>query len=341
MKAIELQAGSTSFEGLTHTECAVPEPGPGHVLVRIQAASLNYRDLLIATGNYIGGSVDHDVIPLSDGAGVVEDTGPGVTQFETGDRVTNTFSQVPVDGGPFGDRLPLGSPLDGTLAEYGVFYENGLLPVPDHLSIEQASTLPCAAQTAWHALFGAGTPLRPGQTVLTLGTGGVSTFALLFGKAAGARVLITSSSDEKLERARALGADETVNYERTPDWHEKARAWTDGRGVDCVVETGGAGTLERSFHALAPEGKVGLIGVLAETEDNPSPYPLMQRRGHLHGIYVGDIDRPTASFDAMNAGLQANEIEPVVDRTFPFEDAAEAYTYQQAGNHVGKVVISI
>jgi len=341
MNVIELAAGSESIDGLHTSERPTPEPGPGQVRVRLRAASLNYRDLMIAAGTYFGGPVDADVIPLSDGAGVVDAVGPGVTRFEEGDRVTNLFSQVPVDAGPFADRVPLGARIDGTLAEYRLFYENGLVPVPDSLSLEEAATLPCAGQTAWHALFGAGIPVQPGQTVLTLGTGGVSSFALLFAKAAGARVVITSSSDDKLERARALGADETINYERTPDWHDEVLARTDGHGVDCVVETGGAGTLERSFQSLAPGGKVGLIGVLAEGDDNPSPYPLMSRRGHLHGVYVGDIDRPQASFQAMNAAIDANALEPVVDRTFDFGEASDAYRYQQEAGHVGNVVIAI
>lgn len=195
--------------------------------------------------------------------------------------------------------------------------------------------------TAWHALFGAGGPLRPGQTVLTLGTGGVSSFALLFAKAAGARVVITSSSDDKLERMRALGADGTVNYERTPEWHEAVLEMTGGRGADCIVEVGGAGTLEGSFQAVAPEGKIGLIGVLSGADERPNPYLLMRRRAHLHGIYVGAIDRPRASFEAMNAAIEANDIHPLIDRTFPFEETAEAYRYQQSGHHVGKIVISI
>lgn len=326
---------------MTQRERPIPEPGPGQVLVRLQAASLNYRDLAVASGSYAGEGMDRDLIPLSDGAGTVEAVGEGVTQFEPGDRVTNTFSQVPIDAPPSAGRQALGSPLDGTLAEYRVFHENGLVPVPDSLSLDAAATLPCAGVTAWHTLFGAGTALQPGQTVLTLGTGGVSSFALLFAKAAGARVVITSSSDDKLERTRALGADGTINYERTPDWHEAVMDLTDGEGAHCVVEVGGAGTLGRSFQAVTPEGKIGLIGVLTAADENPDPHLLMQRRAHLHGIYVGDIDRPQASFEAMNAAIEANDIEPVVDRTYSFDDAAEAFRDQAEGAHFGKLVISI
>ncbi len=339
MKAIELDSESDSFDGLQEAERPVPKPKAGQVRVRMHAASINYRDLMVARGNYPGPGREAPVIPLSDGAGVVDAVGDGVTRVEDGDRVTNTFSQVPPDGPPAADRQALGSPLDGTLAEYAVFYESGLVPVPETLSMEEAATLPCAGQTAWHTLFGAGVPLMPGQTVLTLGTGGVSSFALLFAKAGGARVVITSSSDEKLRRAETLGADTTINYEDTPDWHEAVLEATGGRGVDCVVETGGLGTLERSFQSAAPDGKVGLIGVLAEADENPDPYLLMQRRGHLHGIYVGDIDHPLDSFRAMNAAIEANEITPVVDRTFSMAEAAEAYRFQGGGSHFGKVVL--
>lgn len=341
MKVYEIETGSRSFDGLRRRERPVPEPGPGQVLVRLRAASLNYRDLTVATGEYSGGPVDRDLIPLSDGAGEVEATGDGVTQFEPGDRVAGTFAQVPIEQPATADRAPLGSPLDGTLAEYRLFHENGLATIPENLSLEEAAALPCAAVTAWQALMGSGPPLRAGQTVLTLGTGGVSIFALQFAKAAGARAIITSSSDEKLKRARDLGADEGINYERTPNWGEAVRERIGGRGVDCIVEVGGIGTLGRSFQAVAPGGKIGLIGVLADADERPSPYPLMAKQANLHGIYVGALDRPQATFRAMNAAIEVNDIRPVIDRVFPFEEAAEAYRHLDSGAHVGKVVISI
>lgn len=340
MKVIELDPQGDGFDALQQTERPVPEPGPGQVRVRLRAASLNYRDLSVVRGTYPGQQND-PVIPLSDGAGVIDAVGEGVTEFEEGDRVVNTFSQVPPSAPPSAGRQALGSPLDGTLAEYQVFHKNGLVPVPETLSLEEAATLPCAAHTAWHALFGAGEPLQPGQTVLTLGTGGVSSFALLFAEAAGARTIITSSSDEKLERAQSLGADVTINYERTPGWHEAVLDQTNGRGADCIVEVGGTGTLGRSFQAVAPEGKIGLIGVLTDAEQNPNPQQVMQRRSHLHGIYVGAIDHPRDSFRAMNAAIEANNIAPVVDRTFAFDEVQDAYRYQDEAAHFGKLVISI
>jgi len=305
----------------------------------MRAASLNYRDLMIARGSYPG-SREEPVIPLSDGAGEVDAVGEGVQRFEPGDRVVNTFSQVPPDGPPSAGRKALGSPLDGTLAEQAVFHESGLIHTPDGLSREEAATLPCAGQTAWHALFGAGAPLQPGQTLLTLGTGGVSSFALLFGAAAGAHVIVTSSSDDKFDRARSLGADETINYERTPDWHEAVLGLTNGVGADCVVEVGGVGTLERSFQAVAPEGKIGLIGVLSDGE-NPNPHLLMQHSGHLHGIYVGTIDQPLDSFRAMNAAIDVNALQPVVDRTFSLDEVSEAYRALEEAEHFGKIVVTI
>lgn len=338
MNVIELDPDEEGLDAFRQEDRPQPEPGPGQVRVRMRAASLNYRDLMIVRGLYPG-ALDEPVIPLSDGAGVVDALGKGVQRFEPGDRVVNTFSQVPPAGPSSAERQALGSPLDGTLAEQAVFYESGLVHAPEGLTLEEAATLPCAAQTAWHALFGAGVPLQPGQTLLTLGTGGVSSFALLFGAATGARVIVTSSSDDKLDRARSLGADDTINYERTPDWHEAVLELTGGTGADCVVEVGGTGTLERSFRAVAPGGKIGLIGVLSEG-DNPNPHLLMQRRGHLHGIYVGKIDRPLKSFRAMNAAIDVNDLQPVVDRTFALDEVTAAYRALEQAEHFGKIVIT-
>jgi NADPH:quinone reductase-like Zn-dependent oxidoreductase len=275
------------------------------------------------------------MIPLSDGAGEVTAVGDGVTRFKPGDRVAATYLQTPAEGPPFAAREALGSPLDGTLADQIAVYEDGLVAIPRGLSFEEAASLPCAAVTAWNALMVAGTPVKAGATVLVLGTGGVSMFALQFGLAAGARVIVTSSSDDKLERVKALGASGTVNYKRTPDWHKEVVKLTGGRGADCVVEVGGAGTLEKSFDSLAVGGKVCLIGVMTGRSAEINPYALMWKQGHLHGIRVGDKEM----FEQMNRAIETNAITPIVDKIFPFDEALAAYRYQDAGDFIGKIVI--
>ena len=314
-----------------------PTPGPGQVLIRIRAASLNYRDLAIATGTYVGSAVTRDTIPLSDGAGEFAAIGANVTRFEVGDRVAGAFFQTPPTGPPFRAPAPLGSPLDGMLAEYVALYEDGVIATPRALSFEEAACLPCAAVTAWNALMHAGKPVTAGDAVLVLGTGGVSMFALQFAQAAGARVYVTSSSDDKLARAKALGATDGVNYQRTPDWDRAVLEMTGGRGVDCVVEVGGAGTLTRSFQALATGGKAVLIGVLSGRGGDVNPYALMAKRANLHGIFVGDREM----FQEMNRAIEVNQIRPVVSCLFPFDQALAAYRHYRSGGFVGKVVISI
>lgn len=296
----------------------------------MRAASLNFRDLAIVAGKYFRGPLTQDTIPLSDGAGEVEAVGAGVTEFKAGDRVVATFTQ---------GRPPeaLGFPLDGTLAEYQVFPADGLLAVPPHLSFEQAATLPCAAVTVWNALMHGPRVLRPGETVLTLGTGGVSIFALQIAKMAGARVIITSSSDAKLERARALGADECINYKTTPDWEQKVLELTGGQGVEHVIDTGGVGTLPKSYLAVGREGLVSVIGVMTRPEGDLSPYPLMPKFAMVRGIFVGAREH----FDALMKAVAVNELEPVIDRTFDFDQSIEAFKYLKSGQHFGKVVIKI
>ncbi len=329
MKVFEIAQGSTSIDGLRRAERPMPAPGPGQVLVRMRAASLNYRDLAIVTGNYPGGPVARDVIPLSDGAGEVEAVGGGVTRFARGDRVVATFTQ----GSP---PAALGSPLDGTLAEYAVFPEEGLLKVPDHLSFEEAATLPCAGVTAWNALM-EGKIVRPGDTVLTLGTGGVSIFALQIAKLAGARVVITSSSDEKLERAKRLGADATVNYRTHPNWAEQVLEVTDGRGADHIVEVGGAGTLPQSLEAVAQRGEIALIGVLTPPTGELNPHPLMPKNATLRGMLVGD----RGMFEALCRAIDVNRLRPVIDEVFEFDAAPDAYRRLESASHFGKLVIRI
>lgn len=337
MKVYEVVKGSTSLEGLRRAERPDSKPGPNEVLVRMRAVSLNYRDLAVVTGNYFGGSVQRDTIPLSDGAGEVAAVGPGVTRFKTGDRVAPTFFQVWRDGAPPSNLQALGSPLDGVLAEYLVVHEDGLVPLLPEMSFEEGACLACAGVTAWNAVECVGKPVKPGDTVLTLGTGGVSTFALQFSRAAGARVIVTSSSDEKLDRARKLGATDTINYKRTPDWAAEVMKCTDGRGADHVIEVGGVGTLAKSFQSLARGGKIALIGVLSGPQGDTNPHALMLKGGSLHGIFVGS----RALFEAMMTAISVNRIKPVVDKVFPFNDALEAYKLLGAGGHFGKVVIKI
>jgi NADPH:quinone reductase-like Zn-dependent oxidoreductase len=337
MKVYEVQKGATSIDGLRPAERPDPQPGPHEVLIRIRATSLNYRDQMVVTGNYFGGPVSRNLIPLSDGAGEVAAVGAEVSRFKTGDRVAGTFFQTWISG-PMTERHPaLGSPLDGTLAEYIALHEDGVVPMPRTLSFEEAATLPCAAVTAWNALMVAGKPVKPGDTVLCLGTGGVSMAGLLFAKVAGARVIVTSSSDEKIKRACALGASDGVNYKRYPDWQKEVTHLTGGHGADHILENGGPGSLTRSFEAAAFGGKVALIGFLAGTEGEINTTILMMKGGAMIGIGVGS----RAMFEDMNQAIDVNKIKPVADRVFPFDKADDAYRCQAAGDFIGKVVITV
>jgi NADPH:quinone reductase-like Zn-dependent oxidoreductase len=337
MRAYEIAAGATSMDGLSQVERPEPGVGPGQVKVRVRAVSLNFRDQAIIAGQYLGGPVQQPTIPLSDGAGEVVEVGEGVTRFAVGDRVAATFFQGWLDG-PRSDALPpaLGSPLDGMLAEYVVLDEDGWVSLPPQMSFEEGAALPCAAVTAWHALMVAN-PIRAGQSVLALGTGGVSIFALQIARMVGAEVLITSSSDDKLARARDLGASETINYRSHPDWEQEVLRLTGGRGVDHVVEVGGVGTLARSFQAVATSGAVSLIGVLAGREGDTNPQILLAKSARLQGIFVGS----RRMFEDMNRAFTVNGIRPVVDRVFAFDEVADAYGYQLAGSHFGKIVIRV
>jgi NADPH:quinone reductase-like Zn-dependent oxidoreductase len=336
MKIYEIPKGATTLEHLRRADRPDPKPGPSDILVRIRATALNYRDHAIITGKYRYG-LDHDTIPCSDGAGEVVAVGANVTRFKPGDCVIPTFFQVWIDGAPPKNRGALGSPVDGTLAEFVSLHEDGWVAMPKSLSLEEAATLPCAGPTAWNALMTVGTRVKPGDTVLCLGTGGVSMFALQFALAAGARVLVTSSSDEKIERARGFGAFAGVNYRTHPDWAKEVIALTGGRGVDCVIENGGMGTLARSFECLGYGGKVALIGVLAGPQGNANPHDLMFKNASLHGIGVGS----RASLEQLIQAIEVNQIKPIIEKVFPFDLAVDAFRLQASGNFLGKIVIKL
>lgn len=338
MKAYIIKAGSTSFDGIVPAERPKPVAGPGEILVEMRAASINFRDLVIPLGKYFTGPVPTDLIPLSDGAGEVIAIGAGVTRFKVGDRVCGTFFRNYIDGPSAAvDRPSLGCPVDGVLAEYVVFNQRDAVLIPSNLSFIEAATLPCAGVTAWHALMAAGKPVRPGDTVLVLGTGGVSLQALQIARATGARVLVTSGSDEKLKRARMLGASGLINYKQHPEWSSEVMRLTGGRGVDCVVEVGGAGTLKQSMLSLAHAGKIGVIGVLSGFQGDTNPHAMMLKGGSLHGIFVGN----RAMFEDMNRAIEVNDIHPVVDNVFTFSQVVEAFKYQLSQAHFGKVVLTI
>jgi len=334
MKAYEI-ISDEGIDALALGERPQPAPGPGQVLVRLRASSINYRDLLNILDPPARG-IAYPRIPNSDGAGEVVEVGPGVTRFQPGDRVAGCFFQRWPAGGITSEAMAsaLGGPVDGLLAEYAVLEEQGAVAIPEHLSFEEASTLPCAALTAWHILVEMG-QIKAGDTVLTLGTGGVSIFALQFAVQQGARVVATSSSDDKLARARELGAWQTINYRSTPDWEQSVLELTGGRGADVVVEVGGAGTLEKSIQAVRVGGRIGLVGVL--TGGRIDPTSVMRRSIRLQGIYVGSREM----FEAMNRAIAAGGLKPVIDRSFGFDDARAAYHYMQSGGHFGKIVIKV
>ena len=333
MRAFEIR-DHFGLDSLRIAERPTPEPGPGQVLVKMRAASLNYRDLLVIKGQY-NPRMPLPRVPLSDGVGAVTTIGAGVTRFEPGDRVCGCFMQTWLEGGLTDAKAKsaLGGAIDGVLAEYVVFDQDGLARVPEHLSDEEAATLPCAAVTAWNALLG-GAP-KPGETVLTLGTGGVSIFAVQFAKLAGARVIATSSSDEKLERLKELGADEVINYRSTPEWDRRVRELTDRTGVDHVVEVGGAGTLPLSLRAVRTGGHIALIGVLTGAAGEVNPLPAIMKGIRLRGIYVGSREM----FESMNHAIEVHRLRPVVDRTFPFEEIGAALAHMESGAHFGKIVV--
>jgi NADPH:quinone reductase-like Zn-dependent oxidoreductase len=334
MKAWEIVSDG-GIDALACNERPTPEPGPGEVLVRMRANSINYRDLSTVLDPVVR-HIPYPRIPNSDGAGEVIATGPGVTRWKAGDRVAGCFFQDWPAGGISAAAMAtaLGGALDGVLAEEAVLREGGLVAIPDHLSFEEAACLPCAGLTAWNCLI-AGGGLKAGDTVLLLGTGGVSILALQFALAAGAWVIITSSNDEKLERARAMGAHETINYLETPGWAKRVLELTGGRGADHVLEVGGPGTMEQSIEAAAVGGKIAYIGVLTGGAINP--LGVMRKSIRLQGVYVGS----RAMFEDMNRAMALHDLHPVIDQTFPFAEAREAFHHMKAAGHFGKIAIKI
>lgn len=335
MNAWEIRS-SGGIDTLATVKRPAPRPGPSEVVVRVRAVSLNYRDLLHVKG--VLGSDRWPLVPCSDGAGEVIAIGERVTRVKVGDAVAGTFFQRWLAGEITESVMEsaLGGREQGMLAREVCLHEDGVIGIPEGWTYAEAATLPCAALTAWHALVSKGR-MAAGETVLALGTGGVALFALQIAKLHGARVIITSSSDEKLARARELGADEIINYRQSPDWDQRVLELTDGRGVDHVVELGGAGTLEKSCLAARFGGHVWLIGVLTGFAGAADPLHILRKSLQVQGIYVGSREM----FEAMNRGFEQGGLRPVIDRAFPFSEAREAFHCMEAAGHFGKIVIHI
>jgi NADPH:quinone reductase-like Zn-dependent oxidoreductase len=335
MKSYHINSGA-GISGLVLRDHNVPKPGPSDVLIRMHAAALNARELMILKGRYTL-PIKPDVVPLADGAGEVVAIGEAVTRTKVGDRVACTVFPKWIDG-RFSREVAaqIGGSLDGTLTEFTIADEDAIVHVPQHLSFQEAATLPCAAVTAWNALAGTRSPL-PGETVLTLGSGGVSLFAIGLSKVFGLRVIATTSSAEKAKRLIAVGADEVINYQATPDWERVVRELTNGRGVDYVVEVGGAGTLERSLKSVAIEGQIAMVGWLANQVSTIDVKAIATTVVTMRRIAVGN----RAHFISMNRALSASRMRPVIDRVFPFGEAVAAFQYFEAGQHFGKVVIDL
>jgi NADPH:quinone reductase-like Zn-dependent oxidoreductase len=335
MKAYEIRDGF-GLDALRLTERPDPQPGRGEVLVRIKAVSLNYRDLLVVKGAY-NPRMALPRIPCSDGAGEVVAVGPDARRVKVGQRVAGLFMPGWLEGEltDAKGRTALGGSVDGLLSELSVLSEESVVPVPEHLSDEEASTLPCAAVTAWNGLVVSG-HVKPGDSVLVQGTGGVSLFALQFARLAGARVIATSSSEEKLAKVRAMGASDGINYRTTAEWGDPVRQLTGGRGVDHVIEVGGAGTLAQSLRAVRTSGHIALIGVLTG-HGQFNPVPILMKGVRVSGIYVGSRDM----FEVMNRAISLHQLRPVIDRVFPFASAPDAFRHMESAAHFGKIVVRV
>lgn len=335
MRAYEIREFGIDKLALTTSE--TPEPGPNDVLVRLRAASLNYRDVMVVSGTY-NPRMKLPAVPFSDGSGEIVAIGEGVSKWNVGDRVCSTVIAGWYDGGASAEKsktaIAAGG-ADGVLREFAAFNEDSIVRVPEHLSFEEAATLPCAAVTAWNALVVSG-KIKAGDTVLTLGTGGVSIFAVQIAKHFGAKVISTSSSDEKLAKVKELGADETVNYRTRQDWEKAVLELTDGRGVDHVVEVGGTGTLTKSVKAVRVGGHIALIGAL-DMAGEFNPVPVFMKGIRMQGIFVGSREM----FEGLNAMIVESKMRPVIDRVFDFEESREALKYMESGSHFGKIVIRV
>lgn len=334
MKAYRIE--KFGIDNLSATELERPSPGANEVLVKFRAASLNHRDVMMIEGTY-NPRLQLPLVPFSDGAGEVVEIGEGVTRWKIGDRACPVFMQGWLDGelDHAKSKTTLGGDLDGCLRDYGRFNEQGLVRIPKYLSFEEAACLPCAAVTAWNALMVSG-ELKGGETVLILGSGGVSLFALQFAKLAGARVIMTSSSDEKLARAKELGADDPINYREREDWDDAVLELTDKRGVDHVIEVGGAGTLQRSIRAVRIGGHIAMIGAVAGSGEF-SHIPIFMKAIRLDGVFVGS----RKMFEDMNTAIERSKLQPVIDRLFGFDEVRDALWCMQSGAHFGKIVITI
>jgi NADPH:quinone reductase-like Zn-dependent oxidoreductase len=339
MDGYTIEEPTADYSGIVRTEREKPSPADDEVLVRLKACSLNYRDLAIANTDIVYPNATYPIVPLSDGAGDVVDAGDDVSRVSEGDRVATLLSPEWIDGTGTPQKWAnqLGSTLDGVLTQYAAFPAESVTKLPAHLSYTEGATLPCAGVTAWRALIEEGS-LSANETVLAIGTGGVSTFALQFAEMHGAKTIVTSASDEKLARARELGAWETINYRETPEWGNAVQEITQGVGVDHVVEVGGQGTLQQSLAAVSVNGQIHLIGVLTGQEGLVDPGPILHKAVSVEGI-VGVGSR--AMFERMNQAIAATEMTPVVDRVFGFDEVQAAYRHAEAGNHQGKVVISV
>jgi NADPH:quinone reductase-like Zn-dependent oxidoreductase len=337
MRAYQILPGA-GIDGLQCIDFPDRALGTGEVRMRVHAVSLNYRDLMVANGNYLV-NVDESIVPCSDGAGEVLAVGPGVSRVQVGDRVAGSFFPYWHDGPAAPDKVrhALGGDIDGMLAEEVILHEDALAKIPASMSFIDAATMPCAGVTAWNAIFESSNNIRPGDTVLLLGTGGVSVLGLQLAKAAGLKTIITSSSDDKLARARGLGATHTINYCTYPEWQEEVLRVTGGAGAHVVLEVGGQGTVNRSIASAAMGGSIAVIGGVSGFGGEVNPASLLAGAKRLVGIFVGS----RTMLDKVMRFVDGSGVKPVVDRVFGFEQAGEAYRYMASGSHFGKVVIEV